>query len=127
MPPSAPLSPVPSADPDDRYAKTVQKAYELGFISGDNGNFNANDIVTREQMAKMIISVYEYKTQKTAVASSLDGFSDNSDLSKWAEEYMEKAVGMEFIKGVTDNSLSPLSYATRAQSAVILLRFIDKL
>ena len=50
--------------------------------------------------------------------NTLSGYPDASDVSGWAEGYMNWAVASEFITG-SDGKLDPKDTATRAQIAAI--------
>lgn len=54
------------------------------------------------------------------------GYSDNSEISEWANDAMEWAVGYGLISGKGDNILDPKGNATRAEIATILSRYIKK-
>ena len=52
-------------------------------------------------------------------------YSDSGDISPWAADYVRKATGIELMNGVSDNMFAPKQYATRAQTAVLIKRFLD--
>ncbi len=108
------------------YTQAVEKAYSLGLVSGDGKSFNPNGIITREQMAKMAVLVYEYKNGEIKDSKDID-FTDKDNMSDWAEEYVKKAVGAGLMNGVTENEFSFSSSATRAQACVLLSRIINSL
>ena len=62
---------------------------------------------------------------KPASNASLDGYSDASEVASWATEAMKWAVENGIIKGTKKDVLSPNGYATRAQVATIIMRFVD--
>ncbi len=111
---------------NDWFFGAVETAYKEGYISGDGENFRPNDKITREEMAKIIISVYEKKLGKTEKAS-LDSFSDKSEISAWASEFVEKAVNLKLMSGVDSEHFMPLKSATRAEAGVIIYRFYSML
>ena len=110
----------------DWYFGAVETAYKEGYISGDGEGFRPNDKITREEMAKIIISVYEKKLGETEKAS-LDSFSDKSEISAWANEFVEKAVNLKLMSGVDSEHFMPLKSATRAEAGVIIYRFYSML
>ena len=110
----------------DWYFGAVETAYKEGYISGDGEGFRPNDKITREEMAKIIISVYEKKLGETEKAS-LDSFSDKSEISAWANEFVEKAVNLKLMSGVDSEHFMPLKSATRAEAGVIIYRFYNML
>ena len=111
---------------NDWFFGAVETAYKEGYISGDGENFRPNDKITREEMAKIIISVYEKKLGETEKAS-LDSFSDKSEISAWANEFVEKAVNLKLMSGVDSEHFMPLKSATRAEAGVIIYRFYNML
>ncbi len=110
---------------DEWYTNVILDAYSKKFVNGDNGVFNPNGNITREQMAKMLIEVLEYQTEKDAVSSEETAFSDNEIISDWAGEYINKAVGEKLMTGTPEGKFEPLKNATRAEAATVLLRFIN--
>lgn len=113
-------------DTSDWFFGAVETAYKEGYISGDGENFRPNDKITREEMAKIIISVYEKKLGETEKAS-LDSFSDKSEISAWASKFIEKAVNLKLMSGVDSEHFMPLKSATRAEAGVIIYRFYTML
>jgi len=56
----------------------------------------------------------------------LDNFDDHTQVSAWAIDYMRWAVYHGLISGTTERTLSPLGTATRAETAMILMRLIEE-
>ena len=56
----------------------------------------------------------------------MDRYVDRDDISDWAVTYVEWAVGVGLIRGMSDNTIDPLSYATRAQVAQVIKNLCDK-
>lgn len=108
---------------DGWYANSVLFAYENGLVNGNDGQFNPDENVTREQMAKMLIDVFEYYTKNTVETAELN-FNDKDNISEWALEYVEKAVSQGLINGTPENNFNPYSQATRAEASTVLLRLL---
>ncbi len=106
----------------DWYAKDIQTAFALGIIKGSDNGFMPNENITREQMAKIAIDTYELVKGEINEKSDLNKFTDSENVSEWAVSYMEKAIKLGIINGMSDNSLSPKSTATRAEAAAVLSR-----
>ena len=106
----------------DWYAKDIQTAFTLGIIKGSDNGFMPNENITREQMAKIAIDTYELVKGEINEKSDLNKFTDSENVSEWAVSYMEKAIKLGIINGMSDNSLSPKSTATRAEAAAVLSR-----
>lgn len=109
---------------DDWYAKAVQFAFDNNLVSGTDGNFNPNDNVTREQMAKMLIDALEYFLGEEIDTDELS-FTDNASISSWAEQYVQKAVSKGLITGTPEGAFNPSSQATRAEACTVLLRLLN--
>ena len=109
------------------YADAVAWAAENGIVGGyGNGMFGPNDDITREQLAAILYRYAQYKGM-TAVSleENLIGFSDHEKISGYAVQAMNWAIGQKLINGVGDNILDPQGNATRAQAAMILMRFCE--
>ena len=76
-------------------------------------------------MAKMLIEVLEYYTNKEANVTEGSMFSDNDQISGWSEIYIKKVLGEKLMMGTPENNFEPLKNATRAEAATVLLRFIN--
>ena len=99
------------------YEKGMEWAVEQGITDGSSPNAN----ITRQQLVTML---WRY-AGKPASNASLDGYSDASEVASWATEAMKWAVENGIIKGTKKDVLSPNGYATRAQVATIIMRFVD--
>ena len=66
---------------------------------------------------------YESLDPIVVEGDNLTGFVDADQVSAYAEEALNWAVGEGLITGTTDTTLSPKSTATRAQAATILMRY----
>jgi hypothetical protein len=110
------------------YRNAVAWANANKIVSGyGNGLFGPNDNVTREQMAAILYRYAEIKGHDVTAAADLTSFTDAVDISIWALPSMEWAVAQELITGVTKTTLEPGSNATRAQVAMVLMRFMKNI
>lgn len=108
----------------DYYAKAVAWASSKGIVTGyGGGRFGPNDPITREQLAMILFRYAEYKGMNTAVLGDSIIFADRNTISSYAVKAIDWALGFGLISGVGDNRLNPSGSATRAQAAVILMRF----
>lgn len=106
------------------YTNAVSWASANGIVSGYGGGmFGPGDPITREQMAAILNRYSMYKGYDTDAPSSIAGFSDASQVSSYAVESMGWAIGNGLISGVDNNTLAPKGNATRAQVAMVLMRF----
>ena len=100
----------------------------LNQIVGGVGNsqFDPEGNITREQMATILYRYAQKKGFSISARADLSVFPDAGNVSGWAQDAMQWAVGMGYIGG-SDGFLLPGGNATRAQVAAILQRFITSL
>ena len=107
------------------YTTAVIWAAENGIVKGVNTTtFAPNDQITREQIATIL---FRYaKAEK--VEGKLAGFPDAEKISDYAADAMAWAVEQGLINGISESDgktyLAPQETATRAQIAVILMRYL---
>lgn len=108
----------------DWYADAVNWAASEGIVAGfEDGTFQPNAAITREQMASILYRYAAYKGRDVSARTELSGYSDAP--SPWAESVMQWAVAEGLLNGVSDDQLQPQGQATRAQVAAILQRFLE--
>lgn len=84
-----------------------------------------NDAITREQLASMLYRYAQMKGEVTADMADLSRFADNGEISTYAVEALQWAVAEGIISG--DNGmLSPYGNATRAQAAMMIMKFCER-
>ena len=109
----------------DWYADAVNWAASAGIVAGfEDGTFRPNAPITREQMAAILYNYAQWKGMDVSSRADLSSYSDQP--SVWAEEVMQWAVAEGLISGTSATTLDPQGYATRAQVASILQRFLTK-
>lgn len=103
------------------YAAEVAAAAEAGIISGRSAKlFAPEDVISREEMAVMIVRAHEYMTGSTVTASPLSNFVDASKISDWAQSYVNAAHELGYIQGRGNNQFAPAGTTTRAESAQVV-------
>lgn len=111
---------VDGADNSIWYGLAQKWSLENGISDGSK----MTSPVSRQQLAKIL---YQYaKLQEFGMGRSgeYSSFPDASRVSTYASEAMKWAVGNEILSGKSNGNLDPQSYATRAQVASILYRFL---
>ena len=109
------------------YTEAVAWAAENGVVNGvGGGRFEPDGNVTREQIATIL---YRYAKANGADISvgedtNLLSYKDFQSVGQYAVPALQWAVGSGLIGGTTNAMLSPKGTATRAQAAVILVRFV---
>ena len=102
------------------YSDAIAWAQDNGIVLGVLADkFDPNGFVTREQIAT-ILWRYENKPEVTADLSS---FKDAASISEYAVDAMTWAVSEGIFQGDAGN-LKPTAYATRAEFACIIMRYL---
>ena len=111
------------------YTQAVAWAAHTQVVNGMGENlFQPDGNVTREQMAAILYRYSQKIGADTSAAASLSAFPDEGKVSDWAKEAMQWAVGEGLIGGTNIGGtayLDPQGFATRAQVATILMRFVQ--
>ena len=111
----------------DWYAEAVNWAASVGVVNGfDDGTFQPNAAITREQMAAILRNYAEYKGLDVTATGSLSTYTDANSVSDWAKDSVEWAVGSGLIGGYEDSTLRPQGTTTRAEVASVLQRYLEK-
>ena len=116
-----------SAQADATYSDTKGTACEgavnvlsaLGVVDGfTDGTYKPEQVVTRAQMAKLIVTalgVADYASAKTSK------FTDMS-AATWAIPYVEYASNLNIVNGVGNNKFNPNGNVTYEQAATMIVR-----
>jgi len=107
------------------FSDAIAWASAQGVVNGlEDGKFAPNNAITREQLAVILYRFAQLKGNDVSAKGSLNGFSDSGSVSGWATEAMQWAVGAGIING-DDGALKPDGNATRAEVAVMLMRYLE--
>ena len=96
----------------------------------DNGISDGTNMVgevTREQLAAILYRYAKLKGYATSKSNKLDSFKDADKVSSWAVEAMQWANAEGLINGKSNSMLDPQGKATRAETAAILMRFMENI
>lgn len=100
-----------------------EKGMAWAVANGVSDGTDPDGSITREQLATML---YRYMGAP-GTGGSIDYFTDSANVSGYAVDAMRWSVETGLISGMGDGSLNPQGNATRAQVAVILMRFTENL
>ncbi|KWX73217.1 glycerophosphodiester phosphodiesterase family protein [Paenibacillus jilunlii] len=122
----------PDVQPADWFAGDVSAAAAAGLISGfGDGTLRPDAKVTRSEQAMMLARALRYIGQDGAAggaaaesAPALEKFKDAAGIS-WGHEEWNLVIQAGLMNGVSQELLMPGMSATRAQSAVLLQRFLS--
>lgn len=96
----------------------VAAAVEAGLVEGyDDGTFRAAKLISRAEMAAMIVRSRGIMPDAGAQPS----FADTGDIPGWAKPYIALASERGWVEGVGGNRFAPLKHATRAEAAHLIL------
>jgi len=108
------------------YTDYANWAGEKGIAAGDeNGNFGPNDIITREQMAVMILNFADAMNIKLEMVNERIEFKDASQISSWASKPVSIVQRAGIINGKPEAVFDAKGSATRAEAAKIIRMLMD--
>ncbi len=112
---------------DDWYTPALRWAVEKGIIKGyGDGTVRPNDAMSREEMVTILYRYADNKEYDVSTSGDLGKFTDAARVSDYAKVPMQWAVGSGIIEGMTTTTLKPESDSTRAQLAMVTMRFVTK-
>ncbi|MEL6815759.1 MAG: DUF3747 domain-containing protein [Cyanobacteria bacterium J06598_3] len=121
-PPNNGGTPAPAASfPDvagDTYANEINRAVQLGFISGfaEDNTFRPQATLTREQVVSMAIEALGVTPPTTVAANP---FSD-VPANRWSAAKIQKAQELDIVAGYQNGSFRPTQAVTRAELISIM-------
>ncbi|MEJ8729578.1 S-layer protein [uncultured Flavonifractor sp.] len=106
---------------DDVSSKQNQEAIEVlqevGVMTGDeNGNFNPDALVTRNEMAVVMSNLMDYRV------ANYKGTSPFTDVPAWAEPYVAACYTNGITSGVSATTYGGDQSVTTAQAALMLMK-----
>ncbi len=111
------------------YTDAILWANSIGVVNGYSNSkmFGPADDINREQMAVMMYRYADYKGYDISAAGDFSKFSDALSVNDFAKDAMKWAVGTGIITGKDNGKkLDPQGYASRAECATIMMRFMEK-
>lgn len=101
----------------------LSAAIQAGIIKGyDDGMLRPNQIISRAEMATMLI-----RGTGQSASTGATSFADDADIPNWARGYVAQAEQLGITDGRLNNRYEPNRPATRAEAAIIVVRmFKDK-
>lgn len=107
------------SDTSSHWAKDSIATVAANGVAGgyENGSFGPDDLITREQMAVMIVNATKLATESSQGTS----FLDRADISSWATGAVAVAVRHGVINGYPDNTFLPQGNATRAEAVTVIM------
>lgn len=105
------------------YSGNLYAALKHGYLDGiDPTEIDLDAPCTREQMVTILYNVAGRPATNT---STLAQFNDKGQVAAYAVNGFSWAVSNKVVSGTSNTTLSPSGTATRAQVAVILIRYLE--
>ena len=108
------------------YSAPVEWAFKNEYTTGTGNNrFSPDTPVTRETLAQFLYNYSVKKGKDVTVTEDLSRYTDAGSVSKWAVNAVKWAVENSLISGTSETTVSPKDTATRAQVALIIMKYFD--
>ncbi|MCJ8012149.1 alpha-amylase family glycosyl hydrolase [Paenibacillus sp. KQZ6P-2] len=113
---------------DQWYSASVAAVNEAGIVQGRSQTaFEPSALITREEMAVMLIRAYEAKNHTqldgTGAGAALP-FTDSAGISDWAKDTVQMAAKLKLLTGDGNHQFMPQGKATRAESAQVIYKLL---
>lgn len=109
------------------YEAAVSWCQEQGIIQGyDSAHYGPEDNLLREQLAVLLMRYADWLGLDISARADLSAFPDAAEVSPYATDAMSWAVAEGLIRGDC-GELRPTGDASRAEAAVVLMRFVELL
>jgi len=109
------------------YSAAIRWASANRIVDGyDDGRYQPNADITREQLVTILCRYEKYKGKTAAAAGDTSIFSDAADTSAYARESLSWAVGAGIVNGYDDGTVQPKGTATRAEVAQVMMNYLMK-
>lgn len=111
---------------DTWYSGYVGWASKAGIVNGiSSDEFGTGSPVTREQIAVMLYNLARVKGLEVT-GEGKTNFVDHASISNWARTAVSAMAGEGIIGGREDGSFDPGGIATRAEAAVMIVKFMER-
>ncbi len=109
-------------DPAAEYAKELAIGRAAGILNGVGDNkFNPEATITRQDMMTIIS-----RGMALSGEGDLSAFSDAAQIADYALSHVSAMIASGLIQGNADGTINPLGNTTRAETAVIMQRILNR-
>lgn len=108
------------------YTEYVGWASSNNIVSGSDGRFSPNDMITREQ-AMIIIYNYAKSLGKTTTMTTRLNYKDAGEIHDWAYNAVMYCSAYGLVSADENGEIRPTEYATRADVAELMMNFTNKI
>ena len=108
-------------------AKAIAWAVNNGVVNGfEDGTFRPDENMTREQMAAILQNFAYQMGLDVSASGDLSHFTDIPEGEHWSRDALAWAYAEGLLAGTSDSTMDPAGQASRAQIAVIMMRFCEQ-
>lgn len=106
------------------YAVAVEWAVANQITNGTTETtYSPNENLTREQLVTLLYRYVQANEVSVSIDTNILSYDDAFDISEYAIEAFQWACGSGIINGKTESTLAPQDLVTRAEVAMIMMRF----
>lgn len=114
--------------PSSYYSNAVSWAASNGIVNGvSEGCFAPESKITREQILTMLLRYIDYSEIKYSINEDIVIFKDEDEISDYAKNAVKILYKLGIVSGKGYKIIDPKGFATRAEVAAILHRFMEKI
>ncbi len=111
---------------DDYWDKGVVLLRTLGIVDGKtDNNFCPYDLVTREEMAKILSNLWHYLNPDSEIEIKESCYKDCSEISDWAKVYVDEMSSVGILKGDYNGSFAPKRHMSKEEVVITLMRVFE--
>lgn len=104
----------------------VATALSQKIVNGyDDNMVGANDTITREDFATMILRAVQAADKTLAATETVNNFNDSDSIAAYAKEAVQNLQQAGVINGADNNCYLPKNSTTRAEAAKIIAALLD--
>lgn len=110
---------------DDEDSSYIKLAVEYGFVENKEENFNKDNKITRQEMAKMVVKLIEKEDMANMKNIYSLKFSDEASIDEDYKGYVAVCKGLGIISG-NNSSFRPKDNATMTEMAVSVYKALSQ-
>jgi len=115
-------------DGENQFEKYIATARMHNIIAGVSATeFEPDRIVTRQEIATMIMKLYKRVNGETPSNSSVEEFNDSGKIYEYAYGHVMNAKKLGIVNGRMDNQYDPVAVTKRSEAAVMIYNLLDSL
>ncbi len=108
-------------------SESIKSLTRKGILNGYlDGSFRPDEVITREEVAKVISEVVEKSELKFNEEDANLEFID-VEANNWAKEHIDKISKFGVVEGYEDSTFRPKNSITRAETAQVMYKIIQKM